>query len=123
MEPDDQESCASRNDTITRTDRIRDLNDRVRQHQLGGNLRITDGVAALGYNRYAVIRAAVAQFTDFTTANDPYAEHDFGALTVDENLIFFKIDYYDRTERYASPDPGDPSVTTRVLTIMLASEY
>jgi hypothetical protein len=55
--------------------------------------------------------------------NDPYGEHDFGALTVEDRKIFFKIDYYDRALAGGSPDPADPRVTTRVLTIMLAEEY
>jgi hypothetical protein len=38
-------------------------------------------------------------------------------------VIFFKIDYFDKTLAYHSPDPSDPSVTERVITIMLAEEY
>ena len=37
--------------------------------------------------------------------------------------VFWKIDAYDRTLEFGSDDPADPSVTRRVLTIMLASEY
>ena len=50
-------------------------------------------------------------------------KHDFGAFDADGHRIFFKIDYYDKTLTYHSPDPSDPSVTERVITIMLAEEY
>ena len=59
----------------------------------------------------------------YELADDPHEEHDFGAFEVDGNKIFFKIDYYDKTLTYYSPDPSDPSVTERVITIMLAEEY
>jgi hypothetical protein len=59
----------------------------------------------------------------FTNDNDPYGEHDFGAFDVDGARLFWKIDYYDRSLSGGSPDPTDPAVTCRVLTIMLAWEY
>jgi len=36
---------------------------------------------------------------------------------------FFKIDYYDKTLEWGSEDPSDPEKTTRVMILMLASEY
>jgi len=45
------------------------------------------------------------------------------ALQVEGERILFKISYYDRSLIGHSPDHADPSVTTRVLTIMLAEEY
>ena len=52
-----------------------------------------------------------------------YEEHDFGSFEAEGEKIFFKIDYYDRTLTHHSPDPADPTVTERVITIMLADEY
>ncbi|HUU46823.1 MAG TPA: DUF3768 domain-containing protein [Acidobacteriota bacterium] len=66
---------------------------------------------------------AVAAFEAFTPDNDPHGEHDFGALDVQGKRVFFKADYYDLPMTAHSPDPANPAVTRRVLTIMLASEY
>lgn len=63
------------------------------------------------------------EFNDFTEDNDPHGEHDFGAIEVGQEKLFWKIDYYDKVKQYHSPDAGDPVVTERVLTLMLASEY
>ena len=102
---------------------IRALNDDLRQHLIGGGAVITLGVAALGQDAVDRIVQAVAAFDDFCHVNDPYEEHDFGSFEAEGKTIFFKIDYFDRTLTYHSPDPADPAVTERVITIMLADEY
>jgi len=84
---------------------------------------ITSGIQALGTEGAARVLAAVAGFVAFTGDNDPYGEHDCAILTVDGLRVMFKIDYYDRDLTYHSPDPTDPTVTKRVMTVMLASEY
>ena len=81
------------------------------------------GVAALGAEAVARIVKTIAVYDDFCHANDPYEEHDFGSFEVDGQTIFFKIDYFDKALAFHSPDPADPSVTERVITIMLAEEY
>ena len=58
-----------------------------------------------------------------TSSTGCYGEYDFGALTVEGERIFFKIDYLDRGLTGHSPDPADATVTARVLTVMLAEEY
>jgi Protein of unknown function (DUF3768) len=107
----------------TRTDRIRALNDELRQYLLGGLAVITPGVAALGQQAVDCIVRTIAVYDDFCHANDPHEEHDFGSFRAEGQTIFFKIDYFDTTLTYHSPDPSDPSVTERVITIMLADEY
>ena len=107
----------------TKTARIRALNDQLRQHLTGGMAVITPGVAALGGEAVQRIVKTIAVFDDFCHANDPHEEHDFGAFDVDGHTIMFKIDYLDRDLSMHSPDPADPSVTQRVITIMLADEY
>jgi hypothetical protein len=108
---------------ITKTEQIRTLNDDLRQHLVSGIAVITPGVAALGQEAVERIVKTIAVYDDFCHANDPHEEHDFGAFDAGGNKIFFKIDYYDKTLTCHSPDPSDPSVTERVITIMLAEEY
>jgi hypothetical protein len=109
--------------TTSQANRIRALNDDLRQHLIGGGAVITLGVAALGQEAVDRIVQTVAVFDDFCHVNDPYEEHDFGSFEVEGETIFFKIDYFDRTLTHHSPDPADPAVTERVITIMLADEY
>ncbi|MDC0886219.1 DUF3768 domain-containing protein [Altererythrobacter sp.] len=101
---------------------IRALNDRLRQDCYGGYYHSTQGVQALGPDELNQIEKAMREFDDFTFANDPFGEHDFGKLMVNGNALLWKIDYYDLALVGHSPDPADPQVTTRVLTIMLAEE-
>ena len=62
-------------------------------------------------------------FDDFSERNDPFDEHDFGAIEYEGNTVFWKIDYFDLDLMNYSPDPSDLNVTRRVLTIMLGEEY
>ena len=106
-----------------RTARIRALNDELRHNLAGGVAVMTPGVAALGREAVDRIVKTIAVFDDFCHANDPYEEHDFGSFEAEGHTIFFKIDYFDRNLKYLSPDPTDPAVTVRVITVMLADEY
>jgi hypothetical protein len=107
----------------TKTKAIRALNDELRQNFATGTALMTAGVAALGAETVARIVKTIGVYDDFWHANDPYEEHDFGSFEVDGYTIFFKIDYFDSTLTVHSPDPSDPAVTKRVITIMLAEEY
>ncbi|MAU12868.1 MAG: hypothetical protein CL607_23815 [Anaerolineaceae bacterium] len=107
--------------------RIAQLNDQFRQalgYGTGNNkCYMTQGIMAYSPLQIAEICAIVKNYDDFTGDNDPYGEHDFGSFTYGGEKIFWKIDYYDNRLKYGSDDPANPDVTTRVLTILLASEY
>ena len=107
----------------TDTDRIRMLNDSFRKHLTAGRALITSGVAAMGTEAVERLMKTIAVFDDFCSANDPQGEHDFGCFRFDNVDIIFKIDYFDRKLEFHSPNPADPVVTERVITLMLASEY
>lgn len=108
----------------TQTDQIRTLNDAFRTKLEGrGQLLITPGIQALGDQAVMAAIGEVQAFSDFSKDNDPYGEHDFGTFDLNGEKVFWKIDLYDNTLTAGSPDPANPAVTMRVLTILLASEY
>lgn len=109
--------------TTERTERIRALNDALRIDGKGGRIYVTAGIHALGEDRLREVLDAIRSFDDFSKDNDPYGEHDFGSVSIGDETIFFKIDYYDPSMAMGSEDPSNDLLTLRVLTIMLASEY
>ncbi|UDF33281.1 UNVERIFIED_ORG: DUF3768 domain-containing protein (plasmid) [Roseateles sp. XES5] len=86
-------------------------------------------MALQSYLMLRVIENVIA-FDSFTPDNDPHGEHDFGAFAIEDEKIFWKIDYYQPSidgeldvDGNASEDPSNPEETIRTLTIMLAEEY
>ena len=53
---------------------------------------------------------------------NPYEEHDCGTFKLDGYECAWTIDYYNRDMSGPSADPTNTNITTRLLTIMLASE-
>ena len=104
-------------------ERVRALNDELRKTGAGGQTFLTPGIIAKGFDFIDKATAAVHSFDAFTDDNDPWQEHDCATLDVDGESVMFKIDYYDLDLQFGSPDPADPKLTRRVLTIMLAEEY
>lgn len=104
---------------------IADVNDAFRRGQpdIPGRVVTTATIANLPEEEQQAIMAKVQRFDDFTEANDPYGEHDFGSFMHDGEKFFWKIDYLDPTLQYHSEDKNDLAKTVRVLTVMYASEY
>lgn len=104
---------------------IQQLNDAFRTSLSAdlGRIVMTSGVARLDAETLALILDAVRTYDRFDEGIDPYGEHDMGRFTVDGENYYWKIDYYDRNLEFHSPDPADPVVTVRVLTIMRSDEY
>ena len=106
---------------MTDRERIRLLNDTARQTFKGCRVLLTQGIQS--QPDLLAILERVRDYDHFTSYNDPYGEHDFGSFQIADVTVFWKFDYYDLDLTMASLDPSDPSVTARVLTIMLADEY
>lgn len=107
----------------TDAEKTRVLNDELRKHLLGGGAVITAGIAELGLEAVERLVKTIAVFDDFCHANDPHEEHDFGVFDFEGVQVMFKIDYYDKSLNFHSPNPADPAVTERIITIMRADEY
>jgi hypothetical protein len=105
------------------TERIRELNDGLRQTFIGGWVLVTEGVDTLSAELKAEVLQRVRSFDRFDRENDPRGEHDFGSFQIGRERFFFKIDYYNLEMDGGSEDPADPAKTTRVLTVMKAEEY
>ena len=113
----------SRAQNPERAQSIACLNDHLRQTGQGGVILATRGVRSLPCFDVSTLLAMLREYGEFDEDNDPHGEHDFGDLELDGHDLLWKIDYYDNDLLNGSPDPADASVTHRVLTVMLASEY
>lgn len=126
--------------TTEQLDTIRRLNDAARSNPGRTSIAtVTPGFHALpDADRFAAL-VEITRFSRFDGDNDPYGEHDFGAvyrlasgawtqdwptdaLTITQT-VFWKVDCYDNDLLFGSERPWDETRTKRVLTIMLASEY
>jgi len=126
--------------TFEHLDTIRRLNDAARQNPGRASIAsVTLGFKSLAQTDRLAALTAIVRFSKFDGDNDPYGEHDFGAIyrrasgawTQDRpsdartivQTVFWKVDYYDMDLMFGSEAPWDPTATKRVLTIMLAREY
>lgn len=75
-------------------------------------LVLTCGVAGLGAVLVTEILEKIRNFDKFETGDDPYKEHDFGAIEHDGETVFWKIEDYDGTDGFQL-----------VMTVMLGEEY
>lgn len=69
--------------------------------------------------RKRILRAAY----DFEFDANDQSDRDLGYFFADGHTFFFRIAAFDNALDQRSPDPANEDITTRVLTIMLESEY
>ena len=101
----------------------RRLNDPFRATFRGGEILLTASVAALPDMVKASTLQRVADFKDFNEENDPAEEHDYGSFDHCNREQWFKIDYNNLAMDGMSPDPADPAVTKRIMTVGLAQDW
>ena len=70
-----------------------------------------------------LIQAALVKAMRTSTYSKDSPERDLGIMDVRGTVVWVKIDCFDRNLEFGSDDPADPSVTTRVLTVMLPSDW
>ena len=103
---------------------IQQLNDKFRASGFrGGKAVMTKSVELLPPEEKILLWEKVKKFENFEDGNDPYKEHDFGAICQNGVKYFWKIDYYNADLSGGSKDPSDDNITIRVLTIMQAKDY
>ena len=106
-----------------KVERIRQLNDAFRSSFRGGKILLTASVAELPDMVKATALHQVAQYKDFTEANDPNGTHDFPKFELSNRSFIFSIVAYDKNLEFESPDPTDPDKTILVGTLMQNSDW
>ena len=92
---------------------------------IAGRMHVTRSLAEAEDGFMAEAVKATGEFDVFEPENDPDGCHDFGAVDIRGQKVFWKIDLYeaDSDFRYGAETPDIPATTMRVLTIMMASDW
>ena len=109
---------------------VGETNNRFRSEVLEGRpghhrILSTQGIQALGPAAVQEILYLVLSFKeeDFRESFDPHGDRDFIVVHHQGKKVWAKVDTYDTTLEWMSPDPTDDAVTVRVLTLMMPDEY
>lgn len=90
--------------------------------QPDGKAFVTPAVENFGEKKKALLFFEIINYDNFTKDNDPYGEHDFGCIELDDlPKIYWKINYYE--DEMMEELAEDPLNAYRVLIVMLAEEY
>lgn len=94
-------------------------------HPIPGRVHVTRALIEAGDGFVAEAVQAVGAFASFEPENDPEGWHDFGAVEIRGQSVFWKLDLYeaDSDFRYGAETPDNPETTIRVLTIMMAHDW
>lgn len=94
-------------------------------HPIPGRMHVTRSLMEAGDGFMAEAVQATGAFDTFEPENDPEDWHDFGAVTIRGETVFWKLDLYeaDSEFRCGAETPDNPATTVRVLTIMMAHDW
>ena len=91
---------------------------------LPGRVVFTQAMAARGPLFPLLCLLHVAEHDAFDPEDDPDRLHDFGAVKVEGQRVWFKIDLYEGDAMECGAErPDDPARTYRVMTVMLPSDW
>ena len=92
---------------------------------LQGRMHVTRALIDAGDGFMAEAVQATGAFDTFEPDNDPEGWHDFGAVIIRGESVFWKIDLFEASSdfRHGAETPDDLTTTMRALTIMLASDW
>ena len=90
-----------------------------------GRMHVTRSLMEAGDGFMAEAVNVTGAFDTFEPENDPEGWHDFGAVEIQGETVFWKIDLYeaDSDFRYGAEAPDNRATTMRVLTIMMARDW
>lgn len=90
-----------------------------------GRMHVTRSLMDAGDGFMAEAVKASGEFDVFEPENDPEGWHDFGAVDIRGETVFWKIDLYEAGSdfRYGAETPDNLATTMRVLTIMMAHDW
>tara|TARA_Y100000815_G_scaffold212483_1_gene197242 strand:+ start:3247 stop:3729 length:483 start_codon:yes stop_codon:yes gene_type:complete len=121
ISPPDAATIAAQNDAFRRLACLGIAPDQPIQ----GRMHVTRSLMEAGDGFMAEAVKATGAFETFEPENDPEGWHDFGAVTIRGETVFWKIDMFeaDSDFRYGAETPDNPKTTMRVLTVMMARDW
>ncbi len=119
--PPDAAAIAAQNDAFRRLACLGLAPDLPTQ----GRMHVTRSLMEAGDGFMDEAVKATGEFETFEPDNDPEGWHDFGAVTIRGETVFWKIDLYEADSgfRYGAEAPDNPETTMRVLTVMMARDW
>lgn len=119
--PPDAAVIASQNDAFRRLACLGIVADQP----IPGRLVVTQSLIEAGDGFMTAAVRATGSFDTFEPDNDPEGWHDFGAVTIQGESVFWKLDLYEAASdfRFGAETPERLETTMRMLTIMMAHDW